>query len=82
MTCSVPLLIITSSINTVNRYKIFTKCFSFASKDWIFRPDFAADMQMYLKANFNIYPCEVKSNRKIVTVIDLAVDKHLSLKAT
>lgn len=76
-------VIITSLINTINRYKIVTKCFSFASKDWIFRPDFAADMQMYLNANFNLcYPCEVKSNTKVVTVIDLAVDKRLSLKVT
>lgn len=56
--------------------------FLLQAKTGFFRPDFAADMQMYLKANFNIYPCEVKSNRKIVTVIDLAVDKHLSLKTT
>lgn len=43
-----------------------------SSKDWIFRPYFAADTGAYLNANL-CYPCEVKSNRKIVTVIDLPV---------
>lgn len=62
-------LIITSLINTINRYKLSTKQVFFVSiKDWIFRPHFAADMQIYLNANFNLYySCEVKSNRKIVT---------------
>lgn len=70
-------LIITSLINSINRKKI-KMVFCFKQRLWIFRPHFTADMQTYLNANFYLcYPWEVKNHRKIVTSIDLAVDKHV-----